>query len=204
MSHGLCYLHYDRKLRGYTGARECKRCGKEYKADSRSWLCRGCRASGKCFESDCNRKLFKARKCHTHYKDLVLGVRYKKCAKKTCAGLVRVGPRGGRVHCDEHYRPSEWSDTGHASVNSDGYVTIRVGGRICREHTLVMEAVVGRKLLLGENVHHINGIRDDNRPENLELWNTSQPKGQRVSDKIAWAKEFLEEYGYTVEPPTSD
>ena len=41
---------------------------------------------------------------------------------------------------------------------------------------------------------HINGIRDDNRTENLELWSTSQPCGQRVKDKIEWAKEILETY----------
>ena len=42
---------------------------------------------------------------------------------------------------------------------------------------------------------NVNGDRLDNRIENLELWTTSQPSGQRVEDKIAWAKEFLAEYG---------
>jgi hypothetical protein len=58
-----------------------------------------------------------------------------------------------------------------------------------------MEQKIGRKLLPGENVHHINGDRADNRIENLELWSKSQPAGQRVSDKIRWAKEILATYG---------
>ena len=57
-----------------------------------------------------------------------------------------------------------------------------------------MEQHLGRRLRRYEEVHHLNGDRSDNRLENLELWSTRQPKGQRVEDKVAWAKELLALY----------
>jgi hypothetical protein len=97
--------------------------------------------------------------------------------------------------------------TGGRIVNREGYVKVRSVGhpRADRhgyvwEHWLVIEAMLGRTLTSDENVHHLNGIRDDNRLENLELWTKSQPAGQRVSDKVAWAKEIIGLY----EVPAAD
>ena len=82
---------------------------------------------------------------------------------------------------------SKHSPAFHISSAQNGYVKIkRPDLKWQLEHHYVMEQHIGRAIYPHENVHHKNGQRADNRLENLELWSTHQPTGQRVADKLAW------------------
>ena len=82
---------------------------------------------------------------------------------------------------------------GHPRATSNPYVF---------EHILVAEEILGRYLCPDETIHHRNGIRGDNRPENLELWTRPQPSGIRASDALTWAREIIARYEGACAPPT--
>lgn len=114
------------------------------------------------------------------------------CAKNL--GRNENNPRKDRycIDCNRGELHQSWKG---GYTNSNGYIIVNIGGRkTMLQHRKVMQEYIGRELYPDENVHHINGVRDDNRIENLELWSSSQPSGQRIADKVAWAKEILERY----------
>lgn len=126
----------------------------------------------RCHIYQCDNKHYGRGFCNTHYMQLWkrgLFGNYKKPAPK---------PK----------RLSKWKTDKH------GYVKTSIDDKTVSQHRLVMAMMLDRELLPGEEVHHKNGVRDDNRPENLELWVVSQPKGQRPEDLLEWADEIIRRY----------
>jgi len=99
-----------------------------------------------------------------------------------------------RKFCDRDCFYEYQTENAQGSVNEDGYVIISVDGLLKKQHRHVMEQHLGRALIRSETVHHKNGIRDDNRIENLELWSSCHPSGQRVQDLLAFARKIIETY----------
>ena len=138
---------------------------------------------------------------------------HKRWKCQCVCGKIIYAPRqplisGRRLHCGckraELFKPRSGaanpSYKGGKCYDNDGYVQVLkpvrqpYETRYTKEHVLVMSQAMGRKLATHETVHHRNGIRDDNRLENLELWNKNHPSGQRVADKLRFYIEQLQLY----------
>lgn len=164
---GLCARHYARWKKGDRG--------EKLKAPKRTHT--GFLSPGElCSVEKCQNLAHQRKMCGMHYR------RWKIHGTPGCAERT-VSPRG----------KMRWKD-------KDGYIYISrtpTPNNRCphiAEHRAIIEGKIGRSLIKGETVHHKNGIRDDNRIENLELWAANHSGGSRVKDLLEWAKEILSRY----------
>jgi len=115
----------------------------------------------------------------------------RSCHIKSQLGKFASGWKGGKTNISGYvyiYQPQ------HPHVNASGYVA---------EHRLIIERKIGRYLLLTEVVHHKNGIRDDNREENLTLFTNNEHgsyhhKGRVYIRGQKHQSKYRREYGKTL------
>lgn len=155
----------------------CSKCSGTFVNRREQRFCsRACRAAASVGVLRVKRRRRRCAWCKEWYRSTTRTAR-RICCSRRCAydlGNTKRGRSG----------PANAKWKGGVKSHALGYLRQWVEGRgYLLQHRLVMEKMLGRPLRPGENVHHKNGVRDDNRPANLELWKKKQPPGQRATEQ---------------------
>ena len=113
----------------------------------------------------------------------VSGSHTLRTGKSKSCGCLKKDTLANRMRVWVERRRDDWKNLKHYTPNG-GYVRVGINGSTAKVHRLVMQEHLGRPLQRWEHVHHKNGIRTDNRPENLELKVKPHGAGQDPKDII--------------------
>lgn len=186
------YRHANR-TRQRARIKNCETCGDEF-ATYPSGATRFC--SKECWQRSCKRcgVLFRPEVKRQEY--CSIECRHGRGICENCGKEYVYSHHGAKRFCSKECFYEFTVPVGTVSpAGENGYTIVKVpagtpGSKVNKStrarwmhtHRYVMQEKLGRPLLKTEDVHHINGRRDDNRPENLELWKRSHPAGVRSAD----------------------
>ena len=117
----------------------------------------------------------------------------KSGATKSCGCLVAESARLRKGAKHPSYKGGKTNKEGYVQILDHGHPNANKRGRVL-EHVFVMAKHLGRPIMRGETIHHKNGIRNDNRIENLELRTGQHGAGACVSDMIEFCVDYLKKY----------
>ncbi len=204
LAKGLCQTHYSMQRRGEPL--------RAIKYQHKPWANKFCAFDG------CGLYARAKGLCPSHREQQKIGIELKPLGPgarnrdKICEFPECPRPVAGIGYCQGHYRQKRlgkqlqplhiptyrYKHAGYILLQRPDHPNASKQGKVF-EHVVVMSEALGRPLLESETIHHKNGIKDDNRPENLELKAGRHAKGQAVTDLLAYARDILSVYGTEAE-----
>lgn len=219
MAKGLCNTHYLQQHRGEDLVPITPKPRKAKYIEPGS--------EGACKFPECDRPMAVKREglCHAHMFQLNKGIELRPVRSRTrplCDFESCTNEAHSKGLCYAHYRQKERGQELQPikpkgrqvtrMATADGYIRVwkpehpnAFKDGWAAEHVVVMSEKLGRSIRKGEQVHHLDSNRQNNEPDNLELWVKSHPSGRRREDAVKDALNTLglyaEEEGVNIDTP---